>query len=281
MALKLYRPTTQTRRHSSIIDSSDLTRKKPEKKLTYPKKQSAGRNNTGRITVRHRGGGVKRRIRIVDFKQNRFDLPATIIGIEYDPNRSARLALLEYQDKSRSYIIAEKDMKVGDVVLSSASKAEIKPGNRMPLSFIPAGTMVYSVEINPGSGGVIARSAGSSVVLQSIADKYAQLKMPSGEIRLVSKNCLASIGQVSNIDHSLVRIGKAGRNRRRGIRPSVRGKVMNPCDHPHGGGEGRHSVGMAYPKTKWGKHALGVLTRRPKKWSNKLIVKIRPKGKRK
>ncbi|HOZ37018.1 MAG TPA: 50S ribosomal protein L2 [bacterium] len=275
MAIKLYKPTTPSRRHTSVVSSSDLTKKKPEKKLTLPKKQLGGRNHSGQITVRHRGGGAKRRIRIIDFKRNNFDQPAIVSAIEYDPNRSARLALLTYPHGQKSYIIAVNGLKVGDQVMSSQKKIDIKVGNRMPLEFIPLGIMIHNIELEPGVGGIIARSAGNSVLVQAVEGKFAQLKMPSGEIRLIKKECSATIGQVSNPDHGLVRYGKAGRSRHRGIKPTVRGKAMNPCDHPHGGGEGRHPIGMPYAKTLWGKHALGVKTRKPKKWSNKMIISRR------
>lgn len=277
MAIKVYKPTTSARRKTSIVLSSDITKKKPEKNLTLAKKRNAGRNKSGKITVRHRGGGAKKRIRIVDFKRHKFDDTAAVIAIEYDPNRSSRIALIQYQDNQLAYILAANNMKVGDKVVSSQKKVAVKKGNRMPLELIPAAVSVYNVELNPGRGGVMVRSAGSSALIQSIEGKYAQLKMPSGEIRLVKKECLATIGQVSNPDHRLVRIGKAGRKRHMGVRPTVRGKAMNPVDHPHGGGEGRHPIGMKYPKTKWGKHALGVKTRKNKKWSDKMIIKRRKK----
>lgn len=281
MAIKVYKPTTPARRKTSIVLSSDLTRKeKPEKRLTIAKRRKAGRNNTGKITIRHRGGGAKRRIRLVDFKRFNFDILGKVTAIEYDPNRSARIALVQYEDGEKRYILAAAGMKEGAKVLSSREKIDIKRGNRMPLEHIPAGTGVYNIELEPGRGGVMARSAGTGVMIQAIEGKYAQLKMPSGETRLVKKECMASIGQVSNIDHMLVRVGKAGRKRHMGIRPTVRGKVMNPCDHPHGGGEGRQPIGMKYPKTKWGKHALGVKTRKRKKWSNKMIIKRRKKRKK-
>ncbi|NCP17078.1 50S ribosomal protein L2 [Candidatus Kuenenbacteria bacterium CG_4_9_14_3_um_filter_39_14] len=272
MAIKIYKPTTPARRKTSIVSFSDITKSKPEKKLTVTRKTFAGRNKSGKITVRHRGGGAKRRIRLVDFKRLKFNQPASVAAIEYDPNRSARIALVQYEDGQLSYILAADGIKVGDKIVSSDEKVAIKVGNRMPLEFIPAGINVYNVELNPGQGGVMARSAGSSAVVQAIEGKFVQLKMPSGEIRLVKKECLATIGQVSNPDHRLVRLGKAGRQRHRGIRPSVRGKAMNPCDHPHGGGEGRHPIGMRYPKTKWGKHAMGVKTRNNKRWSNRMII---------
>jgi len=279
VAIKFYKPTTSARRRTSIVSSLDLTKKEPEKKLTIPKKQHAGRNNTGKITVRHRGGGVKTRIRLVDFKRNKFDVPAVVIAIEYDPNRSARIALIKYEDGEKSYILAPSNLQIGDSVMSSQKKIDIKDGYRMPLEFIPAGSMVYNVEISPNRGGVISRSAGSGVAIQAIEGKFAQLRMPSSEIRLVRKECLATVGQVSNIEHMLVRIGKAGRSRRKGIRPTVRGKAMNPVDHPHGGGEGRHPIGMKYPKTLWGKHALGVKTRKKNRWSNRMILERRNRRK--
>ncbi len=272
MAIKLYKPTTPARRKTSVVSSSDLTKTKPEKNLTIPKKQLGGRNNSGQITVRHRGGGAKRRIRLVDFQRTNFNQPATVSAIEYDPNRSARLALLTYQNGLKSYILAAEGLKVGDQVMSSQEKIDIKTGNRMPLEFIPLGIMVHDIELQPGAGSVIARSAGNGVFIQAVEGRFAQLKMPSGEIRLVKKECLATVGRVSNPDHGLVRYGKAGRSRHRGIKPTVRGKAMNPCDHPHGGGEGRHPIGMPYAKTLWGKHALGVKTRKPKRWSNKMIL---------
>ncbi len=280
MAIKLYKPTTPARRKTSIVSSSDITKDKPYKKLTVIKKSKAGRNNAGKITVRHRGGGAKRRIRLVDFKRLRFNEPAQVIAIEYDPNRSARIALVQYESGDLAYILAHADMKVGDKVMSADKKIAIKSGNRMPLEFIPAGVGVYNVELQPLAGGVLARSAGTDIMIQAIEGKYAQLKMPSGEIRLVKKECLATVGKVSNPDHRLVRIGKAGRKRHMGIRPTVRGKVMNPVDHPHGGGEGRQPIGLKYPKTKWGKHALGVKTRKKNKASNKFILKRRKRKRR-
>jgi large subunit ribosomal protein L2 len=280
MAIKAYKPTTPSRRKTTILSSFGITKKKPEKKLTLPKKQYGGRNSTGKITVRHQGGGAKRRLRIVDFKRLDFDHPAQVLAIEYDPNRSARLALIVYPSGIKSYILAPEGIKVGDQIISSREKVDIQVGNCMPLEFIPLGIMVHNIELEPSKGGVIARSAGSGIFVQAIEGPYAQLKMPSGEIRLVKKECLATIGQVSNPDHGLVRYGKAGRMRHKGIRPTVRGKAMNPCDHPHGGGEGRHPIGMPYPKTLWGKHALGVKTRKQKKWSNKMIVSRRKRNRK-
>jgi len=274
MPLKFYKPTTSGRRHTSVLDFSDLTKKKREKKLVVALKKFSGRNNQGKITVRHRGGGAKKIYRIIDFKQQKYDQPATVNALEYDPNRNAHIALIEYPDHIKSYILAADGLKIGDTVVSSSNKIETKMGNRMPLEFIPQGQNIHNIELEPKKGGKIARSAGTLVVLQNVEGDYAQLKMPSGEIRLVKKQCAASIGQVSNLDAKLVRIGKAGRKRHMGIKPTVRGKVMNPVDHPHGGGEGKHPIGMKYPKTLWGKHALGVKTRK-KKWTDKLIIKRR------
>lgn len=278
MGIKIYKPTTAGRRNSSVQDFSDITKKRPEKSLTMIKKRSGGRNNQGKITIRHRGGGAKRFIRIIDFKQNRFDEHAKVSAIEYDPNRGARLALIEYKDGKKSYIIAPIGLKVGDKILSSRKKeVEIKNGNRMILKYIPQGVSVFNIEVIPGKGAQIARGAGTSVKVMGSEGKYAQLKMPSGEIRLVSKECMATIGQASNPDYRLIRWGKAGRMRHKGIKPTVRGKVMNPCDHPHGGGEARNPIGLKHPKTPWGKPALGVKTRNRKKASGKLIIQRRKK----
>lgn len=288
MAIKVYKPTTPARRRTSVVSSSDLTKKKREKSLTTRLKKKSGRNNAGRLTVRHRGGGARKIYRQVDFKRLRFGEKAEVKAIEYDPNRNARIALIEYQEKeksekgkregNKSYILAASGMKVGDKVVSAEKKVAVKRGNRMPLEFMPQGTMVYNVEFEPGKGGKMARGAGTGIMLQNVEGKYAQLKMPSGEIRLVPKKCLASVGQVSNPEYKLVRWGKAGRSRHKGIKPTVRGKAMNPVDHPHGGGEGSQPIGMKHPKTKWGKPALGVKTRR-KTWTNKLIVKRRKRRK--
>ncbi|MCD4705589.1 50S ribosomal protein L2 [bacterium] len=281
MGIRKYKPTTPGRRKSSVQDFSDITKKNPEKSLTVIKKRSGGRNNQGKITVRHRGGGAKRYIRIIDFKQNRFDDVATVSAIEYDPNRGSRLALIKYEDNEKKYIIAPIGMKVGDKIVSSKKEdIEIKSGNRTLLKNIPSGMGVYNIELVPGKGGQIARGAGTIVKLMAVEGKYAQLKMPSGEIRLVPKDCMATIGQASNPDYRLIRWGKAGRMRHKGIRPTVRGKVMNPVDHPHGGGEGNQPIGLKHPKTPWGKPALGVKTRNKKKSSNSLIIKRR-KTKRK
>lgn len=248
--------------------------------MIVSKKKKAGRNASGRITVRHQGGGTKRYIRLIDWKREKFDVPATVEAIEYDPNRGARIALLKYDNGAKSYMLAPVDLKVKDRVVSSQKEGEIKVGNRYPLELIPLGMAVYNIELTPGKGGQIVRGAGSSAVIMGVEGKYAQLKMPSGEVRLVPKNCMATIGQVSNPDWRLVRRGKAGRIRHRGIRPTVRGKVMNPVDHPHGGGEGGNPIGLKHPKTPTGKPAFGVKTRR-KKASDKLIIKRRPNKRKK
>ncbi len=280
MPIKNYKPNTAGRRISSVDDFSDLTKSKPEKSLTLPKKRSGGRNSQGKITVRHRGGGAKRRIRIVDFKRNKFDVPAKVVAIEYDPGRNARIALIEYADGERSYIIAPHELKVGSSIISSMTRKELSIGNRYPISEIPVGMQIHAVEFEPGRGAAIARAGGTGVTLQAVEGRFAHLKMPSGEIRMVPKTCMATIGQVSNPDAWIVRIGKAGRTRHLGIKPSVRGKAMNPVDHPHGGGEGKHPIGMKYPKTPWGKHALGVKTRRKHLASDKFILKRRGKKNR-
>ncbi len=276
MAIKVYKPTTPARRRTSVVTSSDLTKKDREKSLCKSLNKKSGRNSRGKITVRHRGGGAKKIYRMVDFKRTKFDMSAVVEAIEYDPNRNARIALVKYEDNTISYILAAVEMKVGDKVVSSEGKIEIKNGNRLPLEFVPQGQTVYNVEIMPGRGGVLSRGAGTGIVLQNAEGKFAQLKMPSGEIRLVKKECLATLGQVSNPEHKLVRVGKAGRKRHMGIRPTVRGKAMNPCDHPHGGGEGSQPIGLKKgPKNVFGKQAYGIKTRKKKKWSNKLIIKGR------
>lgn len=281
MAIKKLKPNSPKRRHATFDDFSDLTKKKsPEKNLIVIKKRQSGRNNQGKITVRHRGGGAKKFIRLIDYYRNKFDIPATVASIEYDPNRGARIALLNYKDGEKKYIIAPIDLKEGDVIVSSQELVDIKNGNAMPLKFIPAGIPVYNVEMEPGKGGKIARGAGNSVHVMGVEGKYAQVKLPSGEIRLVKKECLCTIGRVSNPDKIHMKIGSAGRKRHLGIRPTVRGTAMNPVDHPHGGGEGKQPIGLKRPKTKWGKPALGVKTRK-KRRSNKLIVKRRPSKKKK
>ena len=274
--LKVYKPTTPGRRQTSVVDTSTLTKKRPEKSLTVYLRDKAGRNNQGQVTLRHQGGGLKNLYRQIDFRQDKFDIPAKVMALEYDPNRTAWIALIYFKDGEKRYILAPHELKVGDTVISSKNKLEAKPGNRMPLKHIPTAYLVHNIELTPGEGGKIARSAGSGAVLMTIEGGYAQLKLPSGEIRIVSENSLASVGQLSNPDWHLVRWGKAGRMRLRGIRPSVRGKAMNPVDHPHGGGEGHQPIGLVHPKTPWGKTALGVKTRNKKKWSSKFILKRRP-----
>ncbi len=281
MAIRIYKPTTSGRRQTSVLTSDDLTKKKPEKGLIVSGKNFAGRNNTGKITVRHHGGGSKKKVRIIDCKRDKLDIPATVIAIEYDPNRNSRIALLSYADGEKRYIIAAKDLKVGDKVMSSNKLIEFTSGNHMPLQLIPPGMFVYNVELYPGRGGQLARSAGNAIYLMGIDSGHAQLKMPSGEVRLVSDQCMATIGTVSNPDFKNIRWGKAGRTRHRGIRPTVRGKAMNPVDHPHGGGEGRNPIGLKHPKTPWGKHALGVKTRDMSKKSTKMILKRRVSKKKK
>ncbi|PIR76093.1 MAG: 50S ribosomal protein L2 [Candidatus Magasanikbacteria bacterium CG10_big_fil_rev_8_21_14_0_10_42_10] len=280
MPVKKYKPTTPGRRGASVQDFSDITKTRPEKSLTTRIAMKSGRNNTGRITVRHRGGGVKRLYRIVDFKRFSFDKPATVEAVEYDPNRGARIVLVKYEDGTKAYYLAAKGQKVGDVIVSSQQKLESTIGNRMPLEHIPVGLFVYNVELTPLTGGSIVRGAGTSAQLQTIEGKFAQLKFPSGEIRLIPKSALASVGTVSNSEYNLVRLGKAGRRRNKGWRPTVKGRAMNPVDHPHGGGEGRTSTGLkGGPKTPWGKKALGVKTRNKKKASSKFILH-RQKGKK-
>jgi len=281
MAVIKHKPTSPGRRHSSVQDFSDITKKRPEKSLLAPLKRKSGRNNTGRITVRHRGGGAKKMYRMIDFKRTAFDAPATVVSIEYDPNRGPRIALVEYADGTKSYILAYSGIAVGDQVLSSQSKIDPKPGNRMPLEHIPAGMSVYNVELQPGKGGQMVRGAGNGAQIMVIEGEYAQLKLPSSEMRLIKKECLATVGQVGNSDYKLVRWGKAGRMRHRGIKPTVLGKSMNPVDHPHGGGEGHSPIGMKKgPKTLWGKPARGVKTRK-KSSSDKFIISRRKKKKRK
>ena len=277
MGIKVYKPTTPGRRQTSVDTFSDINKKRPEKKLIKIKKKTGGRNAQGKITVRHHGGGAKQFYRLVDYRQGKFDLPATVIAIEYDPNRRARLALLQYQDGEKRYIIAPTELKVGAAVVSSNKRAEIKAGNRMPLEYLPLGSIIYNIEVTPGKGAQLVRTAGSLAKLMAVEGDYANIKMPSGEIRLISKKSLATIGQVSNPDAMHLRIGKAGRNRHLGIRPTVRGKAMNPVDHPHGGGEGNNPIGLKAPKTPWGKIALGVPTRKKSKYSDQFIIQRRKK----
>ena len=274
MAIKFYKPTTNARRNMSVTDYSELSKVAPERSLLVSLKKNSGRNSYGRITVRHRGGGVRTKYRIIDFKRDKIGVSATVESVEYDPNRSAFIALLKYEDGEKRYILQPVGLKVGDTVVSGAG-ADIKPGNAMALKDIPVGTVVHNVELYPGRGGQLARAAGNSAQLMAKEGIYALLRLPSGELRNVSANCMATIGQVGNIDHENVKIGKAGRKRHMGWRPTVRGSVMNPNDHPHGGGEGKSPIGRPGPVTPWGKPALGYKTRRTKKPSDKLIVKRR------
>ncbi len=278
MGIKKVKPTTPGRRHATFDDFSDITKTKPEKALTVIRKQTGGRNSTGKITTRHKGGGVKRFIRLVDFKREKYNIPATVASIEYDPGRGARIALLNYADGEKRYIVASVGLKVDDKVMSSMELIEIKPGNAMPLKFIPAGVPIFNIELEPGRGAKISRGAGNKATVMGVEGKYAQVKLPSGEIRLIKKDCLCTVGQASNPELRHIKLGKAGRSRLLGIRPTVRGTAMNPNDHPHGGGEGKQSIGLRFPKTKWGKKAYGVKTRK-KKSSNKLIIKRRAKRK--
>ncbi len=279
MAVKKYNPTSPGRRIHSVTDYSVLEKNvKTPKRLLVSKGKQAGRNFSGKITVRHRGGGARKKIRVMDFsRQDKKDVPAKVQTLEYDPTRTAFISLLSYRDGEQRYILSPEGLKVGDTVMYSET-ANILPGNRLPLKNIPVGTFVHDIELQPSRGGKIARSAGAYATLQTLEGGYALLKMPSGEIRKVRETCSASVGQLSNLDWMNVRIGKAGRKRHMGWRPSVRGKVMNPVDHPHGGGEGHNPIGLKYPKTPWGKHALGVKTRSKKKYSNKFVVQRRPKG---
>jgi large subunit ribosomal protein L2 len=273
MAIKIYRPTSAGRRGMSVTSFEDITRTEPERSLLAPLRKQAGRNNRGTVTVRHRGGGHKRRYRIIDFRRDKHGVPARVDSIEYDPNRSARIALVVYQDGEKRYILATVGMKVGDTVMSGPT-AEIRSGNALPILQIPLGTVIHNVELYPGRGGQLARSAGNSAQLVAKEGNMAQVRLPSGEVRYININCLATIGQVSNPDHANITIGKAGRYRWLGRRPSVRGIAMDPSSHPHGGGEGRSPIGMPGPKTKWGKPALGKKTRR-NKFTNKYIVRRR------
>ncbi|MGN0526199.1 MAG: 50S ribosomal protein L2 [Acutalibacteraceae bacterium] len=274
MSIKVYNPTTNARRNMSVTDYSDLSKVAPEKSLLKPLKKNSGRNSYGRITVRHRGGGNRRKYRVIDFKRNKFDVPATVKSLEYDPNRSAHIALLEYADGEKAYILAPVGLKVGDTVVAGPS-ADIKPGNALPLTDIPVGTVIHNIELYPGKGGQLVRAAGNAAQLMAKEGAYALLRLPSGELRNVPANCMATVGQVGNLDHENVKIGKAGRTRHMGIRPTVRGSVMNPNDHPHGGGEGKSPIGRPGPVTPWGKPALGYKTRAKKNRSDKLIVKRR------
>jgi large subunit ribosomal protein L2 len=280
MGVKTVKPTTPGRRQAKFDDFKDITKTKPEKSLTRPKKRSGGRNAKGRITVRHRGGGAKRKTRVVDYKRTKHDIPARVAAIEYDPNRGARLALVHYADGVKSYIVAPAGIKVDEEIKSSKEQLPVKRGNAMPIKYIPAGVAVYCVELQPGFGARLARGAGNSVSVMGVEGKYAQIKLPSGEIRLIKKECMATVGQASNPDRRHIKLGSAGRKRRLGIRPTVRGTAMNPRDHAHGGGEGKQPIGLKHPKTPWGKPALGVRTRNKKKPSSKLIIRRRGKRRR-
>ena len=274
MGIKTFNPYTPSRRNMTSSDFAEITATKPEKSLVVSLKKNAGRNNQGKITVRHRGGGAKRKYRIIDFKRNKDNIPATVKTIEYDPNITANIALLAYADGQKAYIIAPDGLQVGQKIMSG-EKAEIKVGNCLPLQFIPVGTNVHNIELYPGKGAQLVRSAGNSAQLMAKEGKYATLRLPSGEMRMVPIMCRATIGQVGNIEHDLIKIGKAGRKRHMGIRPTVRGSVMNPNDHPHGGGEGKTGIGRPGPVTPWGKPALGLKTRKKRKQSDKLIVRRR------
>ena len=275
MAVKTFRPTTPSRRHMTVSGFEGIEKHvKPEKSLVEVLKKNSGRNNYGRITVRHHGGGNRQKYRIIDFKRNKMDMSATVLRLEYDPNRSAFIALCEYEDGERRYILAPVGLSVGDKVMSGAG-ADIKPGNALPIANIPVGTVIHNIEMHPGKGGQLVRAAGTFAQLMAKEGNDAQIRMPSGEVRIIRTNCFATIGQVGNIDHENIQIGKAGRKRHMGWRPTVRGSVMNPNDHPHGGGEGRSPIGRTGPVTPWGKPALGYKTRKGKNPTNKFIVKRR------
>jgi len=273
--LKQYRPTSPGRRSMTSSSFEEITKSKPEKSLLLPLKKKGGRSNQGKITVRHRGGGAKRRLRVIDFKRDKLGIPGRIAAIEYDPNRSARIALIYYADGEKRYILAPTELNVDDVI-KSGEGAELKPGNALPLKSIPTGTMIHNIEMQPGKGGQLVRSAGAAAQLMAKEGEYALIRMPSSEVRRIRSNCLATIGQVGNLDHRSITLGKAGRKRWMGWRPTVRGSAMNPNDHPHGGGEGRSPIGMPGPKTPWGKPALGYRTRKPKP-TDKMIVRRRGK----
>ena len=276
MAVKKYKPTSPGRRDMTSYTFEEITTSKPEKSLVKTKRKRGGRNNYGRITVRHRGGGSKRKIRMVDFKRNKRGIPARVATIEYDPNRTARLALLNYADGEKRYILAPLGVRVGDT-LDAGPDADIRPGNALPISNIPTGTMIHNIELKEGKGGQIARSAGSAAQLMAKEGDYAQVRLPSNEVRLINQNCMATIGVVGNVEHGNIKLGKAGRKRWLGVRPSVRGSAMDPSSHPHGGGEGRSPIGMPSPKTPWGKPTLGAKTRRNKS-TDKYIVRRRGKN---
>lgn len=276
MGIKKFKPTTPSRRTMTVSDFSEITKKTPEKKLLAKKQKHAGRNSYGRITVRHRGGGNRKKYRIIDFKRRKDDMLAKVIGIEYDPNRTANIALIEYEDGERAYILAPRGLTDGDTVVSGEN-VDIKPGNTLPLANIPVGTIVHNIELNPGQGGKIAKAAGNYGQLMAKEGRYAHIKLPSGEMRLILAVCRATIGRLGNADHENVKIGKAGRKRHMGFRPTVRGSVMNPVDHPHGGGNGKSPIGRPGPVTPWGKPALGYKTRKKHKLSNKFITSRRKK----
>ena len=276
MAIRIFKPITNGSRQRSVLTSEEITKTTPEKSLVVTKKKTNGRNNQGKITVRHRGGGVKRKYRLVDFKRVKDGITAVVASIEYDPNRTANIALINYKDGTKAYIIAPKELKVGDVV-ESGEKVDVKVGNAMPIANIPVGTVIHNIELRPGKGGQLARSAGGSAQILGREDKYVLIRLASGETRKILGTCRATIGVVGNEDYGLVKIGKAGRTRHMGIRPTVRGSVMNPNDHPHGGGEGRAPIGRSGPMTPWGKPALGYKTRKNKKESDKYIVTRRNK----
>jgi large subunit ribosomal protein L2 len=278
MAVKTFKPVTPSRRGMTVSDFSEITAREPEKSLVVGLRKSGGRNVRGKVTTRHRGGGAKRAYRVIDFKRDKFGVPARVATIEYDPNRSARIALLHYADGEKRYILAPVGLQVGDEIMSGP-EAEVRPGNALPLANIPVGTTVHNVELYPGRGGQMVRSAGAGAQLLAKEGNYATLRMPSGEMRMVLQTCMATVGQVGNLDHSNVKLGKAGRKRWLGIRPTVRGSAMSPRDHPHGGGEGRSPIGKDAPRTPWGKKALGVKTRRNKR-TNALIVRRREKKRR-
>ena len=275
MSIKFYKPTTPSRRHMSVSGFDGIDKKaKPERSLLQVLKKHSGRNSYGRITVRHKGGGNRRKYRVIDFKRNKLDMAGTVLRLEYDPNRSAYIALVQYEDGERRYILAPVGLKAGDTVMAGA-EADIKPGNALPISNIPVGTVIHNIEMYPGKGGQLVRSAGTAAQLMAKENGLAQVRLPSGEYRYIRLDCMASIGQVGNIDHSNISIGKAGRKRHMGIRPTVRGSVMNPNDHPHGGGEGKSPIGRPGPVTPWGKPALGYKTRKTKNRTDKFIVKRR------
>jgi large subunit ribosomal protein L2 len=276
MGIIKFKPTTPSRRHMSGPDFAEITKDRPEKSLLMPLKKTGGRNVYGRITTRHIGGGHKRMLRIIDFKRDLLEIPAKVLAVEYDPNRSARIALVEYPDKEKRYILAPLGLNVGNTVISSDQKeTEIKTGNCLPLKYIPSGTSIHNIEISKGKGGQIVRSAGTSAQIMAKEGQFAHIRLPSGEIRLVSLDCRATIGQVSNIEHDAITLGKAGKSRWLGIRPSVRGLAMNPVDHPHGGGEGKSGQGNPHPVTPWGKPTKGYKTRKKQKYSDKFIIKRR------